>query len=247
MEHKILGVIGGMGPKATSVFFDKVVEKTEAHKDQDHIDMVILNHATIPDRTSVILEKNEKMFITAIKKDIELLEAAKVDHIAIPCNTSHYFYEDLQKMTDIDIIHMVDETVKKIVETYGANCKVGIMATSGTISSGIYDKSATKFNIDLSVPNQTLQDQIMKIIYNDIKNDLTADTNEIEAIIHDFIFKQNCSCVILACTEFSCIKLSEEIQSYCIDAMDVLVERSIELSGKQLKSLQQNKSNAAII
>ncbi|NDI35173.1 aspartate/glutamate racemase family protein [Chengkuizengella sediminis] len=247
MEHKILGVIGGMGPKATSVFFDKVVEKTDAHKDQDHIDMVILNHASIPDRTEVILKKKEETFLKAIHKDIKLLELAEVDHIAIPCNTSHYFYEDLQEMTDIDIIHMVDETVKKIFETYGANSKVGIMATNGTISSGIYEKSAKKFNIDLNVPNQALQDQIMKIIYNDIKNDLTADTNEIEAIIHDFIFEQDCSCVILACTEFSVITLSDEVQNYCVDAMDVLVERSIELSGKQLKSLQQNNSNAAII
>ncbi|NBI30097.1 aspartate/glutamate racemase family protein [Chengkuizengella marina] len=247
MEHKILGVIGGMGPKATSVFFDKVVEKTEAHKDQDHIDMVILNHATIPDRTTVILENNEDIFLEAIRKDIKLLEAAEVNHIAIPCNTSHYFYEKFIEMTDIHIIHMVDETVKKIAETYGADCKIGIMATTGTIKSGIYEKSAKKFNINLSVPNQVLQDQIMNIIYNDIKNNLNADTNEIQAIIHDFIFNQNCDGVILACTEFSCIQLSKEIQGYCIDALDVLVERSIELSGKQVKNLQQNKSNAAII
>ncbi|MDP5275066.1 aspartate/glutamate racemase family protein [Chengkuizengella axinellae] len=247
MEDQILGVIGGMGPKATSVFFDKVVESTEAHKDQDHIDMVILNHASIPDRTRVILDKNEETFLNAIQKDINLLEVAGVDNIAIPCNTSHYFYDALVKMTDINIIHMVDETVKHLVETYGAGTKVGIMATNGTISSGIYEKSCNKHNIDLCVPDKELQEQIMNIIYHDIKNDLDADTHEIEAIIHDFIFKQDCSCVILACTEFSVIKLSEEAQNHTIDAMDVLVRKSIELSGKQVKSLQPNKSNAAII
>ena len=57
--RKAIGVIGGMGPLATQLFYKMVIEKTDAHTDQEHINMVILNHATMPDRTDAIL--NDKL------------------------------------------------------------------------------------------------------------------------------------------------------------------------------------------
>jgi aspartate racemase len=234
MGKKSLGVIGGMGPMATSVFFEKVIENTVANADQDHINMVILNHATLPDRTSVILDKKEEIFLHAVKDDIKLLESAGVSNIAIPCNTSHYFYDQMQAMTKVNIIHMIDETCKAIHEMYGDSCKVGLLATNGTVSSGIYEAGCHRYNMQLYKPNKVYQEQVMNTIYN-IKSDLAIDVNVIEQIIKDLIQKENCSCVILACTELSCMDLSDEVKRYCVDAMDVLVERSIEYSGGIVK------------
>ena len=236
---KSLGVIGGMGPKATSVFFDKVVESTAADKDQDHIDMVILNHATLPDRTEAILTNREALFLEAVKKDFKLLELAGVANIAIPCNTSHYFYEEMQALTDTPIINMVDETLKSIYLTYGEDTKVGILATKGTISSGIYEKECNKYNMKLHVPTDAVQKQTMDIIYN-IKGDVAIDPGSLEDLVRDLIFHENCSCVILACTELSCIQISSDVAKYCVDAMNVLVERSIELSGAISKNAKNN-------
>jgi aspartate racemase len=238
METKSLGVIGGMGPKATSVFFEKVIDNTVAGRDQDHLDMVILNHATLPDRTNIILNGNDELFLEAIQKDFNLLEKANVSNIAIPCNTSHFFYEKMLEMTDINIINMVDETVKEIYLKYGKDTKVGILATSGTIRTDIYKVGCEKYNMQLHTPTEELQSQIMNIIYNDIKGALDVDASGIETIISELVQNENCSIVILACTELSCIKLREDIAKYCIDAMDVLVNRSIELSGKNTKSKQ---------
>ncbi len=235
MEEKSLGVIGGMGPKATAVFYEKVIENTTAHKDQDHIDMIILNHATLPDRTKTILENQEDNFLKLVHQDIKLLEYAGVANIAIPCNTAHFFYEKMEKMTQINIINMVEETIRSIYMKYGKDSKVGILATSGTISSRIYEVGCSKYNMHLHAPTDDQQDRIMKIIYTDIKGELDVDPTEIENIINDLILKENCSCVIIACTELSCIPLNTEVTKYCIDAMDVLVKRSIELSGKNVK------------
>ncbi len=235
MESKSLGVIGGMGPKATAVFFDKVVEKTVAGKDQDHIDMVILNHATMPDRTSTIFENKAEEFLIAIERDLRLLEAAGVANIAIPCNTSHYFYKDLVRMTDINIINMIEETAGRIYEAYGEGSKVGIVATQGTLSSGIYEEACRKYKLELFVPEEAIRERTMKIIYDNVKCGLNTDSSEIEEIIKELLTREQCKCIIIACTELSCIKLSQEVAGYCIDAMEVLVERSIELSGKQVK------------
>jgi len=235
MKQYSLGIIGGMGPKATSVFFDKVVENTDAHKDQDHINMVILNHATLPDRTTAIFENTGQVFLDHIKEDIKLLEMAGVANIAIPCNTSHYFYDDVAKLTNINIINMIEETAKEIYNQYGENSKVAILATKGTISSGIYENACKKYNIKLHVPSESIQDQTMKIIYDNVKGGFNEDASELESLINDFIQKDNCNCVILACTELSCINLNHEVKRYCIDALEILVNKSIELSGKKLK------------
>lgn len=236
MEAKSLGVIGGMGPMATAVFMQRVIENTVASRDQDHIDMVILNHATLPDRTRAILEHSGDVFLQAIKKDIKLLEGAGVDHIAIPCNTSHYFFDKIQAMTDIHMINMVDETAREIFKAYGEHTRVGILATNGTISSGIYQRGCSEYHMQLHPPDSDTQEKIMDIIYNQIKVDQNVDATRTEAIIRDLFEKDQCSCVIIACTELSCIELSQEVASRCVDAMDILVKKSIEMSGKVVKA-----------
>ncbi len=235
MEKKSLGVIGGMGPKATCVFFDKIIENTDAHNDQDHINMIILNHATLPDRTTAIFNNTEAEFLNSIEKDIKLLQMTDVSNIAIPCNTAHYFYDNLKKMTDINIINMIDETAKELYNLYGENSKVAILGTKGTLSSRIYETACKKYNIDLIVPSENVQDETMKIIYDKVKSGLTEDDGQLEYLIMDFIEKQNCKAVIIACTELSTIKLSQKVKKYTVDALEVLVNRSIKLSGKNIK------------
>ncbi|MED4015811.1 aspartate/glutamate racemase family protein [Sutcliffiella cohnii] len=234
MKGKRLGIIGGMGPKATSVFFDKLIENTVANSDQEHIDIVIMNHATLPDRTTVILEERGEDFLREIKRDFEMLEKAEVSNIAIPCNTSHFFYEEMQGMTTIPIIHMVQETVKEIYEKFGEGSKIGLLATNGTVNSGIYEKECQKYNLNLYTPNKPLQDEVMNIIYN-IKADIGSDQDRFEGIVHQLIKEENCRCVILACTELSIIPLRKETSCHTVDAMAVLIEKAIERSGKEVK------------
>jgi len=234
VAYKRLGVIGGMGPKATAVFFDKVIERTAANRDQEHLDMVILNHATLPDRTDVILNHRDEEFLLEVRRDLELLEHAGVGNIAIPCNTSHYFYHEMQSMTRVPIINMVEETLLEIRRQYGENKRIGIMATNGTIRSGVYDRGCVANGLQLVKPDEHVQKRIMDIIYQ-VKSKLDADVHEVESIVRHFVRELECDCVILACTELSCLTLSREAAAYCIDAMDVLVRRSIERSGKSVR------------
>jgi len=236
MDQKSLGVIGGMGPKATAVFFDKVIENTVAQRDQEHVDMLILNHATIPDRTTVIMEGTEQRFLTEVARDLKLMEHAGVAHIAIPCNTSHYFYDAMQAMTSIPIINMVEETLHLIHDRYGSGIKIGVLATSGTMKTGVYAKACQKYGMDLHIPDEAMQAQTMKIIYSNVKRDLDFSPEELQAQIDELRTEHGCACVILACTELSCIELGPDYAEGVVDAMQVLVERSIVLSGRTPKS-----------
>lgn len=238
MEQKRLGIIGGMGPKATAVFMDMLVDHTKAVRDQDHIDMVVLNHASLPDRTEVILSGEKDRFLGAVEKDIRLLEHVGVANIAIPCNTSHYFYQDMQAMTSIPIIHMVDETLQEIARRYEAGSKVGVLATNGTLRSGIYRQTCDKYSMRYHDIDDAMQTEVMRIIYEDVKRDNNVSPDKLEAIILDLVERAECQCVIIACTELSCISISDKAKAHSIDAMAMLVKRSIELSGKQTINLE---------
>lgn len=232
MEAKKLGVIGGMGPMATSMFLEKLILHTKANKDQDHIDTIILNHATMPDRTQAILNNTGEAFLIEVEKDIRLLEYAGVANIAIPCNTSHFYFDAMQEFTDIPIIHMVERTAEHIHQNFGAACKVAILATDGTIKSGTYSAACEKYELDYYIPNPTLQEKVMEIIYQYKAGILQK--GELEKVIKYCLEEEQATCVILGCTELSCIEIPEEMKQYCVDPMDVLVKESIHLSGKEI-------------
>ncbi len=238
MSSMKLGVVGGMGPMATSMFFERIVERTEANSDQEHIDIVILNHASIPDRTKAILSGDYDDFLTKMREDLELLERIGVSNIAIPCNTSHFFMKQMVEMTSVPIINMVTETANEVLSRYGKGTRVGILATNGTIQTGTYEQACEAIGLVFIKPEPELQDKVMQTIY-DIKSDLPVDVMVFESIIRHMIDDMHCDCVILACTELSLIKIGPDASVHCIDAMDVLIEKSILYSGKNVKGKQK--------
>jgi len=132
-NRKKLGVLGGMGSLATAHFFRRIVECTEAATDQEHLDIIILNHARIPDRTEAILSKRHEPYLSLITKDAKELEKLGAENIAIPCNTSHYFYDEIQGSVKIPVLHMVRESLAYVSQFRKAKI-VGLLATDGTAS-----------------------------------------------------------------------------------------------------------------
>lgn len=223
-----LGVIGGMGPLATVKFYDKVVLNTDAHNDNEHIDLVVLNHSTMPDRTRCIIEKKNLEFLNVIKKDLEILDNIGVDVVAIPCNTSHYFYDEFSKYTNLKIINMIEETILEI-KRRGVK-QVAVFGTIGTLNSKVYDKYAQKYGIEVKELSTEDKNSVMDIIYN-IKETNNLENKEFIEILNKYCDKDTIG--IIACTELSLLDICKSINT--IDALDVLVNKSIELSGAKIK------------
>ena len=223
-----LGVIGGMGPLATVKFYDKVVLNTDAHNDNEHIDLVVLNHSTMPDRTRCIIEKKDLEFLNVIKKDLEILDNIGVDVVAIPCNTSHYFYDEFSKYTNLKIINMIEETILEI-KRRGVK-QVAVFGTIGTLNSKVYDKYAQKYGIEVKELSTADKNSVMDIIYK-IKETNNLENKEFIEILNKYCDKDTIG--IIACTELSLLDICKSINT--IDALDVLVNKSIELSGAKIK------------
>lgn len=228
-----LGVIGGMGPLATVKFYDKIVLNTEAHNDNEHIDLIVLNHSTMPDRTKCIIENKDTEFLNEIKKDLEILERIGIDVVAIPCNTSHYFYDEFKNFTNLKIINMIEETILEI-KRRGIK-KVAVFGTLGTLNSKVYNKYAKENGIE--VKELSLEDKktVMDIIYK-IKETNNLENKEFIEILNKYCNDETIG--IIACTELSLLDISKNINT--IDALDVLVNKSIEYSGAKIKNKYKN-------
>lgn len=232
MNKKVLGIIGGMGTEATIDFYTRIMNHTVANKDQDHIDMVILNHASIIDRTYAI--KNNKLdeLLNQMRENIKILEYARVTSIAIPCNTSHSIIDKIQSLTNIPIINMIEETAKNLKDAISENDKVGIMATDGTIMLKMYQKECEKYGISCFVPEEEIQKQVMSIIYDDVKARGIFDNDKFKKVL-DYFIQNGCKYVILGCTELSGFK--KNFNEKTIDPMDYLVKASILSVDKEYK------------
>ena len=223
-----LGVIGGMGPLATVSFYERVVLNTVAKCDNEHIDMVVLSHASMPDRTKCIIENRGGEFLEVIKKDFKILEDIGVEAVAIPCNTSHYFFDEFKKFTGLRIINMIEETILE-VKKRGIE-KVAVFGTLGTLNSKVYEKYANQHGLLVKEVSPEDKQAVMDIIY-DIKETNCLDGRRFVDILSRYCDDETVG--IIACTELSLLDIPRDINT--IDALDVLVKRSIELSGAKVK------------
>ena len=230
-QRKILGVIGGMGPQATQSFYQDIINNTVAEKDQDHIDMVIINHASMPDRTGAILSGDTKNVFQKLLEDAKKLNTFGVDYIAMPCNTSHYFIDKLKLETGFNFVDMIEETAKAI-KSKGLS-KVGLMATDGTITSNIYKTKMEQFGIEVIYPSEIMQKKVMEIIYDQIKAGKEPSVESFAAISNE-LENLGAKIIILGCTELSYYAQINKLGELYIDAQKVLVRRSIELCGGKL-------------
>lgn len=223
-----LGVIGGMGPLATVSFYERVVLNTVAKCDNEHIDMVVLSHASMPDRTKCIIENRGGEFLEVIKKDFKILEDIGVEAVAIPCNTSHYFFDEFKKFTGLRIINMIEETILE-VKKRGIE-KIAVFGTLGTLNSKVYEKYANQHGLLVKEVSPEDKQAVMDIIY-DIKETNCLDGRRFVDILSRYCDDETVG--IIACTELSLLDIPEDINT--IDALNVLVKRSIELSGAKVK------------
>ena len=228
-----IGIIGGMGPMASQLFYKMVTEHTAAEKDQDHINLVILSDASMPDRTGAILAGEYEGPYNQMLEHAKILENLGCKGIAITCNTAHFFADMIADKIGIPILHMIKGTAAAVAEECPGG-KVGIMATDGTVQTGLYQKALTEQGLEPFTPCEEIQKEVMHQIYDRIKNGQNYDAESWKKIEAEYK-AAGCSKVLLACTELSVIKADEGLEDWYVDPMDTLARLVIAAAGKEYK------------
>ncbi len=228
---KTLGVIGGLGPMATAYFLQLMTQMTDAATDQNHIEVLIHSKPQIPDRTRFILGKSSKSPVPDMVAVGEALVEQGAELLAIPCVTAHFFQKELEETIGVPIINAIEETVDYL-RNHGCQ-KVGIMATDGTIESGIFQQALERGGIQVVVPEEAGQGKVMHLIYENVKAGCPLEYSLFEEVAEE-LFAQGAQVILLGCTELSLIKKEFALAPGFLDVMEVLARKAV-LSCTKLK------------
>lgn len=200
--------------------------------EQDHIEIIIYNKPSIPDRTSYILDNSNDNPVFPMIEAGKALDKLAVNYIAIPCITAHYFYDELRSNLKTPIIHGVKETASYLSK-YGAT-NVGIMATRGTIVTKLFQNKLSEYGIKAVVPGLLEQEYVNNIIYDNVKSNKPVDMDKFN-LVAESLRNQGADVIILGCSELSMIKKNYDIGDDFIDTMEVLARKSIDLCHGNIK------------
>ncbi len=211
----MIGILGGMGTQAGLDFCNKLAILNRGKIDQEYPLFLLYNKSNIPGRPESIgfqtklisdqlsKKKSKKKYTLVLKSLIEgcrVLKKSKCKFIVIPCNTAHYWYKDLKKKIKLPIINMPKEVFKHTLKKCKKNSTIGLLATEGTLKTGIYNNFFKK-KYNLIYPNFALQKKSVNRAIKFVKMGNVKDANKIIKPAIDYLIKKKCRKIILGCTE----------------------------------------------
>ncbi|HBN73639.1 MAG TPA: hypothetical protein DD376_02575 [Sutterella sp.] len=239
-----VGMIGGLGPAATVDLYDKIVKATPAKTDQEHIKLVVEQNPQIPDRTAALLSGGVDPTL-ALYNCAKRLENDGCDALIIPCNTAHAFIPYMERHLKIPFINMQQAALDEIREKFGESARIGLMATTGTVKTGIYSKKAEEMGLPLFVPSDERQQDVMSAIYGPEgakagKTDGVCREQLMRAA-EELVSKYDCNVLILGCTELPLILHEGDLP--CAGKTAFVIDPTSALARKVVRvALQANQS-----
>ena len=166
-QKPVLGILGGLGPAASCYLYQMLIDHTPAQKDQDHIDIILSSRASTPDRTAFITGESTDDPLPLMLRDAQSLVSYGATVLAIPCNTAHYFYEQLTAALPVPVLNMPALTA---AEARARGCqRLGVLATDGTLLGKAYQLACREAELPWAKPAPEHQRAVMDIIYGQIK------------------------------------------------------------------------------
>ncbi len=235
-EKPVLGVIGGLGPIATAYFMELVISMTQAQTDQEHLDMIVYSTPSTPDRTAYLLGSSGESPLPKLLCAGRGLRQAGVSYIAVPCVTAHSFLPQLEQELGIPVIDGVREAA---VYLRGRGItRVGILATSGTMATGLLHRELLQQGIAPIVPEADGQQAVMQLIYGCVKAGRPVELESFHRLSRQ-LRDRGAQVILLGCTELSLIKRDYVLGPGYLDVMEVLAQKAVTLCGKPLKEAWQ--------
>ncbi len=232
MKH-FFSIIGGMGTIATESYVRMINHRLKITKDQDYLNYILVNDAQIPDRTAYIKDHSQPNFFNALRDDVLQQAMLKPDFFVMPCNTAHYFYDDLAKLTDIPFLHMMRIAVHKFASDFPQEKKIGLIATEGSIYDHLYEDEIEQVGREVELGGPEIQPLVTELIYSNIKEKGVVDGKLYHRILRTMHDQYGCNVILLGCTELSLAQEKAPEHPYnVIDPQVIIADVAIELELK---------------
>lgn len=222
---KRLGILGGMGPAASAEYVTRLINQTQANCDQEHIPFVLWNEPRTPDR-STSLRNGDDRPLPYLLQGIQVLKTAGCDLIVIPCNTAHFWYDELIKF-QVPIVHIVDSVAYSLCDADVNSGTIGIIGTQATIELGLYQNHLIDWNC--IVPSQEEMDNIVQPAIDLVKAGDMIKSHTMLMSVVDSLISRGARAVVLGCTEIPlAIRELNQNGRPLINSIDSLVKVAIK-------------------
>jgi aspartate racemase len=238
-KEKVVGILGGMGPAATVDLMKRVIDLTPAGDDADHIRMIVDNNPGVPSRIKALIEGTGENPGPCMADMARRLESWGADFIVIPCNTAHYYYEDVKKAVSVPVVHLVDLTASVVAERLPEKSKAGIMASPAVVNTGLYDKAFRPYGVSVLYPCPADQKKLLEVIRAVKAGSLGKDIRDRLAAIAANLVKEGAGILVLACTELGVI--GGGIDAEIIDTSDVLASEIVNIVKNEALPFEKNQ------
>ena len=220
---KRLGILGGMGPAASAEFYRRLTDQTPASCDQEHIPCIIWSDPTVPDRSTSLINGDDLPW-AKLKRGIQGLKNADCDHIVIPCNTAHFWYDRMLEI-GVPIIHIVESVADELRNQNITNTKIGIIGTRATINQGLYQQHLGNQGWDCITPSEEEMEKFVQPSIDLIKANKLELAEELLYQAISSLIEKGANAVVLGCTELP-LAVRSTVYNNCvlINSIDSLVK-----------------------
>jgi len=230
-RHRVVGIIGGMGPEATVELMRRVTARTRAEDDADHVHLLVESNPKIPSRIAHLLEGTGDDPLPEILRIARNLQGAGAEALAMPCNTAHHYAQEIQAAVSIPLLHMVKLTVARIAAASSA-ASVGLLASSAVLRVGVYAREFAAQGLEGVLPRR--QDELMALIRGVKRGESGAPAAQRLAEIGAELAEQ-CEIALIACSELSLISAHLANRTRVLDSLDVLADAVVEFAGARTR------------
>lgn len=214
---------------ATAYFLQLLTQMSSAGTDQEHMEIYVISRPSIPDRTNYILGLGEKSPVPEMIAVGSRLKMLGADLLAMPCITGHYFHREIEQGVGLPMLNAIEETA-----VYLKSRKIkraGILATDGTVKSGIFQEALEKQGVESLIPDIDGQKKVMDIIYKEIKAGKPVNRDNFERVSENLRLK-GAEVILLACTELSLLKRDYPVGKGYLDVMEVLAAKAVRICNR---------------
>jgi len=224
---RMVGIFGGMGPEATANLYSEIVRLTPAKEDQDHLPTLIYSRPQVPDRSSCIASGSREI-VPYLREAVRRLERGGASFIAIPCNTVHYYHADMQRAVRIPVLNMITETVDTVVRDHPKARTIGLLASNGTVNSGLYEKAFKERGLEVILPPQDVQQCcVMDAVYSIKAGGSKQSQAQLLARAGNGLVARGADVLVLGCTEIPLAFDAKRMSVPVVNATEVLALAAI--------------------
>jgi aspartate racemase len=232
-----IGVLGGMGPEAGAYFLGRIIAACAARRDQDHPPVILYSLPQVPDRTPAILGGGPSP-VPVVLRGLRVLARAGADFAVIPCVSAHFFLPRIAPRSPLPLISLIDASLAAARKTRPVPRKIGLVATTGTVRSGIVSRAFEAAGIEVIVPGAQGQRRVMTAIYGKkgIKAGVTSGQprEAILAVARELV-RLGAGAVLAGCTEVPLVLRPGDLRVPLIDPLEAGAREAVRRSGASLR------------